>query len=131
MSGRPEGEASDYSYGSYDSGYDWDAWQEFTPWRPGDAPVADSPPARGAIDTEPECGRWWTEDVPRRLEAGDRVRAQGAVGGLFISHVPDNTRGRVTSTRHGVLGDEYATVEFENGYTEEVRTSDLRRDSWW
>lgn len=155
MSGRPEEEG-----GTYDAGrdYDPDAWKEFTPWRPGDpstrdeAPMSASDPtlegrrwnaeerstsAAGAAEQreraggEPQRrGRWWTEDVPRRYEAGDRVRNQRAAGTGMFSTVQPGTRGEVVSTRHGLFGDDFATVRFENGYTEEVRTDALERRGW-
>lgn len=163
MSGRPEaGDGMGYDLGD---SYDRDAWQEFTPWRPGDPPVADERPsavagdvgtvergpirnAHGSIQNahEPDQGRrqagdveaeqprrgWqWTEEQPQRYRQGDRVRATETTGGTFISHVPKGTEGRVVDTRLGALGGEYATVEFRNGYTEEVKTSDIERRSWW
>lgn len=76
--------------------------------------------------------RWWTEDVPRPYQHGDKVKAARATGGTFITHVPKGTKGRITSTRNGLLGGDYATVEFDNGYIEEVQVSDLERGrSWW
>lgn len=76
--------------------------------------------------------RWWTEDVERPYRDGERVKATRATGGTFISHVPKGTEGRITTTRLGALGGEYATVEFDNGYVEEVPLSDIERGkSWW
>ncbi len=59
------------------------------------------------------------------------VTANRDVGsGIFGSHVSEGTRGEVVETREGLL-DDYATVRFDNGYTEEVKASDLKRHSWW
>jgi hypothetical protein len=64
-------------------------------------------------------------------DKGEEVVAKTDVGsGIFGSHVPEGTRGEVVETRSGLLND-YATVRFENGYTEEVKVSDLRKHSWW
>jgi hypothetical protein len=65
-------------------------------------------------------------------DKGDEVIAKADLGGsgIFGSHVPEGTRGEVIETRSGLLND-YATVRFENGYTEEVKVTDLRRHSWW
>ena len=75
--------------------------------------------------------RWWTEDSPQSFTTGDRVRSHGAIGGDFMRHVQADSRGKVTGTRLGALSGEWATVEFDNGYTETVRMSDLKRDSWF
>lgn len=158
MSGRPEGEGVD----DYEpEPYDQTAWQEFTPWRPGDASTAGEGPASYAAGDLPDdgrrrapvgehqdgagvsrsaaaqsgterSGRWWTEDVPRRYEGGERVRSIENVGGEFISHVPRGTEGRVVSTRTTWSGEERLTVEFSNGYREEdVKPTEVRRDSWY
>lgn len=157
---RPE--AYDCGDGAADD-YDKDAWQEFTPWRPGDPSTAGEAPAEptwggnsetvwsrlidrstdrrpvtqankqvdpAGRESEPR-GRWWTEEVTERFGTGDRVRSRGAVGGDFMTHVQPNTRGRVTGTSIGALSGEWATVEFDNGYTETVRMHDLKRDSWF
>lgn len=154
MSGRPEQQGHDY-----ERDFDPDAWKEFTPWRPGDPSTAGeapmfaadagvegrrgtpeaSRPGAQAEDRHDERaagqqrrGRWWTEEsAPRRYEAGDRVRNQQAAGSGIFSTVQPGTRGEVVSTRLGLFGDEYATVQFENGYTEEVRTEHLQRRGWF
>jgi hypothetical protein len=68
----------------------------------------------------------------RNWETHDKVVASKDVGGsgIFGSHPPEGTRGEVIETRTGLF-DSYATVKFENGYKEEVKTSDLKRHSWW
>ena len=59
------------------------------------------------------------------------VTANRDVGsGVFGSNVPEGTKGEVVESREGLL-DDYATVRFDNGYTEEVKASDLKRHSWW
>lgn len=65
-------------------------------------------------------------------EKQDEVVANTGVGGSGIlgSHVPEGTKGEVIETRTGLFED-YATVRFENGYTEEVKASELREHSWW
>lgn len=153
MSGRPEA-AGDWSEPDHD--YDPNSWQEFTPWRPGDPSTAGEEPMSAAAEflegrhytPEPEAerggqsrhgqqaerqdrGRWWTEaSTPRRYEAGDKVRNQRAAGSGAFSTVQPGTKGEVVSTRRGLLGDDYATVRFNNGYTEEVRTDSLERRGW-
>lgn len=132
---------------------------DFEPWRPGDAPVTDEysarwqpshpqsagrggpgqpeqPPAaeleaRQQADKQVRGGFRWTEDVVRPYRQGDRVSNATAAGGSLVRHVPAGTRGQVVSTRSGLLGGEYATVAFENGYTEEVRVDDLQRERGW
>jgi hypothetical protein len=83
--------------------------------------------------SEKPGGSWWTEaSAPKPLENGQRVKSVGAVGGgVFSSSVPAGTTGKITGGRSGLMGGEYVTVEFDNGYTEEVRATDVKRDSWW
>lgn len=128
MSGRPEG--SDYDrYGSVPSEpYDRDAWQEFTPWRPGDRKATERPTAE-PTDTVRE-GFKWTEDQPASFDVGDRVESTRPVGGMLGGAVRPGTVGEVTSTRTGMF-DEYVTVRFENGYTEEVSPSDIKYKGWF
>ena len=76
-------------------------------------------------------GRWWTEDVPDRYSTGDRVESTTNIKGAVFNHVGRGTQGRVTDAKTGLLGGDYVTVEFDNGYTEEVRTEDVKRASWW
>ncbi|MFI5605945.1 hypothetical protein [Amycolatopsis sp. NPDC051903] len=160
MAGRPEGTSGGYNDRGPDD-YDRDAWQEFTPWRPGDPTTRGEAPASYAVGFEstalyrpsedenagrthtvdreppgqPPTGRprsrWWTEDQPVRLDRGDRVTSRSAVGGAVFSHVPAGTEGRVTGTRSGLFGGDFATVEFANGYVEEVPTSELNRETGW
>ncbi|MEC3974583.1 hypothetical protein [Amycolatopsis sp. H20-H5] len=155
MSGRPE-----VNGGAYESG-GWDAGEDFVPWTPGDAPVSDEfagmeahyggasdGRARLAEAAEESKGRvevtrrgddapvdkprrWWTEDVPRRIEQGDRVTNRMSAGGSIVRTVPAGTEGRVTATRSGMFGGDFATVEFTNGYVEEVRAADLHRETGW
>lgn len=62
----------------------------------------------------------------------DEVVANTNVGGsgIFGSHVPEGTKGEVVETRTGLF-ETYAKVRFENGYTEEVKASELDRHRWW
>lgn len=164
MGGRPE--ATDGGYHEFNDDYSQEAWQAFTPWRPGDPSTAgEAPPSYAAGQAElndrtrssrpypePEQshrrtrsqddegarghierpGRWWAENVPEKYERGDRVRNNTVIRGkLGMQHVPDNTKGQVVSTRFGLLGGEYVTVRFENGYTEEVKIAEIERRSWW
>lgn len=64
------------------------------------------------------------------FDRGDRVSNTSSVGGLLGGSVPEGTEGRITETRYGLF-DSYATVEFDNGYKEEVRTDQLKRESGW
>lgn len=87
-------------------------------------------PRRADVDRDAHdwlCREW--SEVPR-FAANDRVIARGAVGGGLFKNVPGGTQGRVVSTRSGLLT-EYATVEFDNGYTEEVKTSQLDTVRSW
>jgi hypothetical protein len=163
MTERPEG--TDGGYHEVDhNDYNKDAWQEFTPWRPGDASTAGEAPQSYAADFVPGEGtarlapedidrrpQWqpssqdsarrnvstsrssggWNEDS-RRFQAGDRVRSRARIVGQFgMDHVPDKTNGKVIRTRLGLLGGEYATVAFDNGYVEEIETTAIERRSWW
>jgi len=155
MSGRPEAGGDAWDATSSDVPDDW------TPWRPGDESAAGEAPADFAADGMPagrdlrgwtpdrtqevpgpppdsgaqpaeRRGRWWTEDAPARYREGQQVRSTGAVGsGAFFARVPAGTRGEVVSTRNGLMGGEYLTVRFDNGYTEDVKRDDIQRDSWF
>lgn len=158
MGGRPEGTGGEFGWNDYGQ----QAADEFEPYRPGDQlgageqdhhqvaggggrrswqellggedreQVASEQVGDGETAPKPAGGRWWTEDVRRRLRDGERVQATRATGGTFVSHVPKGTPGRVSSTRSGLLGGEYATVQFDNGYAEEVPAADLERGrEWW
>src|SRR6266567_4328775 len=156
MSGRPEGN----DFGGYDSipnePDDQDAWQEFTPWRPGDkatdrateAPsdtvreawqefttwrpgskATDSPSVSPSSDKVRE-GFKWTEDQPAKFGVGDRVESTKPVGGMLGGAVRPGTIGEVTSTRTGLF-DEHVTVRFDNGYTEDVSPTDIKYKGWF
>lgn len=60
----------------------------------------------------------------------DRVRATRGVSGGVWHTVPAGTEGRVVATRGGLFHD-YVTVEFSNGYTEEVRSSHVSHVRSW
>lgn len=145
--GRPEAGDS-ANYGEYST---QDQDQDFTLWRRGDPRTEIPRPAylRGADEfcrrsddgradvRKPDRreenqrrGRWWTEETRRPYQRGDRVRSVRPAGGDLISHVPADTRGRVVSTRADFLGRERVTVEFDNGYTEEVTPSDIEYRRW-
>ncbi|MEV0057269.1 hypothetical protein AB0H34_43105 [Saccharopolyspora shandongensis] len=64
------------------------------------------------------------------LNKGDQVSSRGSLGGLFGDAVPSGTAGEIVDTRHGLF-DEFTTVKFENGRTEEVRVQDLKRETGW
>jgi hypothetical protein len=71
---RPEaGDEYGYQLPDYDRG----AWQEFTPWRPGDKTTAQRPAE--------SAGNWWTE-TPARSDRGDRVRdvRDGSLGTVHL-----------------------------------------------
>lgn len=67
-----------------------------------------------------------------RWTAGREVRAADNVGESLFGghHVPKGTRGKIVETHEGLLQDT-VTVEFENGYTEILKPSDIERDSWF
>jgi hypothetical protein len=114
MSGRPEGNDGGYdSIEEPDSG----AWEEFTPWRPGDKSVSDR--SAPAPEQQESGGFKWTDEQPDTFDVGDRVRSAHAVGGMFGTAVPKGAIGRVVSARAGLF-DEHVTVQFESGHTEEL-----------
>jgi len=49
---------------------------------------------------------------------------------VFGSAVPAGSVGEVVSTRRG-LSEEFVTVRFENGYTEELKPGVIRYESWF
>jgi hypothetical protein len=63
-------------------------------------------------------------------DKGDEVVANTSIGGVFNNHVPSGTRGEVVDSRSGLL-DDYVTVRFENGYTEEVKSNEVKEQGWW
>lgn len=146
MPGRPEGSAGGYDADGADD-YDRDAWQEFTPWRPGDPSTAGEAPASYTGDfhgeglylpsadrqqdgrTEPTPASSPTDPATpkqapfrwsedsRRLQEGDRVRATRAMGNGLLNTVRPGDKGKVVRTGHGILGGRRADVQFDNGYT--------------
>ncbi|WP_020501265.1 MULTISPECIES: hypothetical protein [Sciscionella] len=152
MNGRPEEFYADYS-----DGYDKDAWQEFTPWRPGDPSTVDEAPSRALresglggmgellgeersvyrpstpnhshspVSTDPESQRQRPSVPYHHYREGDQVRNSHAIRGTVFEHVPENTRGKIVDTETTFLGDHWATVQFDNGHTETVRTEYLER----
>lgn len=125
MTGRAEG---DGGYGGLpDEWHDYgdresEAWRDVE-WLVGGASVG-----RGSGKTPSDDG----DDYVRETDVmyfrdQERVRVTRDVGGILFTRVPNGTRGRVVGTRSSVLGGVYATVAFDNGYTEEVRASDLER----
>lgn len=61
---------------------------------------------------------------------GERVEATESCGGVLGGAVPAGTRGYVELTEHGLFS-ERVRVRFDNGYTETVAASRLRRASNW
>src|SRR5438045_2814243 len=112
MSGRPEGNDG----GGYDSIEEPEsrAWEEFTPWRPGDKPASDQPAP--PPERRESQGFKWTVEQSDVFDVGERVRSTHAVGGLFGTAVPKDAIGHVVSTRIGLFDDEHVTVQFESGY---------------
>jgi hypothetical protein len=127
MSGRPEG--NDGEYGWIEP-YDAEAWQEFTPWRPGDKSASGQEGIQEAASGTDDGRRWWTEPQPDEFGVGDRVRSTRPVGGVLGGAVPSGMIGEVVSTRLGMFG-ESLTVRFENGYTEEVEPSMIKYEGWF
>lgn len=71
----------------------------------------------------------WEQAVT--YKAGDQVRSTRAVGGAVFNHVQSGDKGRVVRVEKPLLGGEdKLTVEFGNGYTEQVRASDVERRGW-
>jgi hypothetical protein len=128
VSGRPEGSDG----GGYDAiePFDNNAWQDFTPWRPGDKSTRDRAVSNSAAPL-PERGFRWTEEQPDEFDIGDRVGNVNAVGGLLGSAVPKGSIGEVTDAHQGLF-DETLTIRFENGYTAtNVKPSDIEHKSWY
>jgi hypothetical protein len=124
MSGRPEGTGGGYD----DVPQDREAWHDFTPWRPGDkSETVPREPAR----TDPLARFKWTEEQPEVFNDGERVRSTRPVGGLLGGAVPAGSIGHVQSSRESLLGELYVKVKFDNGYVEEVKTSDIKREGWF
>lgn len=69
MSGRPESNDRG-GYGDATKHYDQDAWQEFTPYRPGDPPVHDEAPTMWSTGTAAE-GRRAPAGQAGPVERGD------------------------------------------------------------
>lgn len=67
-----------------------------------------------------------------RWTAGQEVQAADNVGNSLLGghHVPKGTRGKIIETHEGLLSDT-VTVEFENGYTEILKPSEIERGSWF
>lgn len=61
---------------------------------------------------------------------GERVSNVDETGGIFGDAVRAGSKGEVVETRHGLLN-EYATVQFDNGRTEEINVTNLRRETGW
>lgn len=128
VSGRPEGSDS----GGYDAvePFDNDAWQDFTPWRPGDKSTRERSVA-DSVSPLPERGFRWTEDQPDTFDVGDRIGNVNAVGGITGNAVPKGSIGHVVDTHQGLF-DETLSIRFDNGYTAtNVKPSDVEHKSWW
>lgn len=157
MSQRPEGTGGGYHQLDPHDGYDFVPWRPGDPSPSGEAPPqyaaefhADNGGrgGRGLLDNEPAARPDATaRPTPHRVttrntvqhsgenrpfESGNRVRSRATIAGqLGMDHVPTHTRGRVLSTRRGLLGGSYATVAFENGYVEEIDIDAIEHRSWW
>ena len=128
MSGRPEGNDS----GGYDAiePADSTAWQEFTPWRPGDRSTRDRAVSDSAAPL-PERRFRWTEEQPDAFDVGDRIGNTKPVGGVLGSAVPKGSIGEVVDTHLGLF-EETLTIRFENGYTAtNVKPSDIEHRGWF
>jgi hypothetical protein len=125
MTTRPEGSDS----GGYDAidPPDSEAWEQFTPWRPGDASTSRSADESSVQERD---GFKWTEDQPTMFHPGDRVRNVRPVGGFLGGAVQAGTFGEVVSMRAGLF-DLHVTVKFEGGYTEEISPADIEYKGWF
>ena len=66
-----------------------------------------------------------------RWHPGSKVVSTTACGdGILGKHVPKGTHGRVKEYREGMLSDS-VRVEFDNGYTEIVKPSEITKPTWW
>lgn len=123
MGGRPEGSGG-FGWDDYGSNPD-DAFEPYRP-RAGLQPLPEVEPMPASSRYEPNSG----EGQTAAFQAGDKVESVRGVGGGIIDRVPAGTPGKVVSTRHGLVA-EYVTVEFDNGYIEEVATSEIERERTW
>jgi len=124
----PRAEGGDYGglpedYGTYGD-REFGDWHEYFPGAHG---ARYEPRPTGGYDENDDYVR---ESDVARVERNDRVRLTKSVDGIFTTKVPKDARGVVESTRNGVFTS-YATVRFENGRTEEVKTSDLKKLGWF
>lgn len=69
------------------------------------------------------------QEAVAEFSRNERVTATSNIGGA-VTRVPSGTVGTVVSHRSGLFTD-YVTVEFDNGYTEEVRERDVQRTRTW
>ncbi|HEX3785037.1 MAG TPA: hypothetical protein VHX38_35715 [Pseudonocardiaceae bacterium] len=127
MSGRPEG-SDNGGYHSIEP-VDQAAWQDFTPWRPGDK--ATERAVRNSAAPLPEKRLKWTEEQPDSFDVGDRIGSTKPLGGILGSAVPAGSIGEVVSTRLGLF-EETVTVKFDNGYTAaDIKPSDIEHKGWF
>lgn len=128
MSGRPEGDGGDYGWTAR---YKSAAAKDFTPWRPSEAAGREHHHTGDAAqNTEDEGRSWWTEPQPPVFGIGDRVRSTKPVGSVLGSAVPTGTVGEVVAMRVGLF-EEFVTVRFDNGLTEELRPEAIRYEGWF
>jgi hypothetical protein len=156
---RPEG-ADDGGYRDAGEDYDANAWEEFTPFRVGDAPsggyaqpaasdgLADDGRSRGwfarergqatndTVKSEPAAatpergGSWWTEPSTRRYNSGDGVSAAKTIGSDFLSHVQKGATGEVVERTTTWSGEERLTVKFGDYVEKNVKPEAVERRGW-
>lgn len=106
------------------------AWQEMTPWRPGDKSTRDEQGAASFWGSAPTSDAPERARIHREYVKGDKVTASRALGGILGSGVPQGARGEVESIHVGVF-EATIRVRFENGLTEDVNESSINYDSGW
>ncbi|MEV6604708.1 hypothetical protein [Kutzneria sp. NPDC051319] len=104
---------------------DPDEMAAFVPFRPGQrgSDRATDPGVGSEVDTGLSAS---FEDY----REGEFVTARRNVGGILGGAVPAGTAGEIVNMERGLLSDSIV-VRFENGYTEQVRPDDIKRESGW
>jgi len=104
---------------------DPDELAAFVPFRPGErtSDKASTPGVGSDIDNRVSAS---FEDYGE----GDSVSARRNLGGILGGAIPAGTSGEIVNMERGLLSDSI-TVQFENGYTEQVHPDDIERDSTW
>ncbi|MFI9386368.1 hypothetical protein [Kutzneria sp. NPDC052558] len=104
---------------------DPDELAAFVPFRPGDRTSDKGPTSNVGSDVDNRVSATFGD-----YSEGDSVSARRNLGGILGGAVPAGTSGEIVSMERGLLSDSII-VQFENGYTEQVRPDGIKRDSSW